>query len=65
MGGVVSKSPDGGDAGVIGRAIGITGGGPVKRGAAAAGAAARMPSTATRSSPEDYEFIEVRVMHTQ
>lgn len=40
---------------MIGRAVGITGGGPLKR-----GAAPRVPVNAIRSSPDDHGFIQVR-----
>jgi hypothetical protein len=43
---------------VTGRAIGITGGGALKR-----VAAPKLPAGAIKSTPEDYSFIEVRHGH--
>lgn len=55
MGSAESKprGTEGGDNRVIGRAVGITGGGALKR-----GAAPRIPQNATRSSADDHAFIE-------
>jgi hypothetical protein len=56
MGSAESKprATEGGDNRVIGRAVGITGGGPLKR-----GAGPRIPTNAVRSSLADQGFLEV------
>ncbi|KAI8465523.1 MAG: cyclic nucleotide dependent protein kinase [Monoraphidium minutum] len=55
MGGASSKprGTEGGDNRVIGRAVGITGGGALKR-----GAGPRVPVNAIKSSAEDHAFLE-------
>ncbi|GBF87745.1 cyclic nucleotide dependent kinase [Raphidocelis subcapitata] len=57
MGGVVASKPSGPEGGaenrLIGRAIAITGGGPLKR-----VAGPKVPANAVRASPEDQPFLE-------
>jgi len=48
---------DQGATGVTGRAVGITGGGALKR-----SAAPKIPAGAVKSKAEDYEFIEVSIL---
>lgn len=55
MGNSSSRHGEGGDA-VTGRAIGITGAGPLKR-----LAAPKLPPNAVKTHPEDYQFVQVRM----